>query len=180
MKLDLDSKHPHRTLAVICLVLFASTACKDGNTITSEASPPAAKPAVTPTPPVSFAGSQWDLSSQVVGDTGPDFCIWTAKVGMVFHGTYTITRNGNSVSFVPADIVDWESYQATIQGASFAASHQSFEGSQYFCTRYGQSASLSGSFSPDGNRLTATEIWTFTPDSGQVKTVTFQWSATRR
>jgi len=180
MTLDLDSKRTRLTLAVICLVLCVSSACKDGNTITG-ASPPAAKPALTPTPSAPSVVGQWALTSQVVGDTGPDFCIWTAKVGMVFHGFYTISQNGSSLSLVPADTVDWESYRATLQGTSFAATNPTLGGSsQYSCTNYGQSSSLSGSFSPDGSRLTATEIWTFTPDSGHVKTVTFQWTATRR
>lgn len=175
---DLDSKRARSALALICLVLWMSSACRDGNTLTGEASPPAAKPAVTPTPAGPSAATQWDLTSEVVGDTGPDFCIWTAKVGMIFHGTYTITRNGSSLSFVPADTIDWESYQATIQGTSFAASNPTTGGFPS-CTNYGQSSSLSGSFSTDGSRLTATEIWTFTPESGQ-KAVTFQWTATRR
>jgi len=139
--------------------------------------PPSATPTPTPTP-ASSEVSQWDLTDQVVADAGPDFCIWTAKLGMVFHGTYTIRRTGNSLSFTPADIVDWESYTATLQGASFTASNPPIEETD--CAHYWQSSSLSGSFSPDGRRLTATEIWSFTPDSGQVKTVTFQWSAVRR
>jgi len=118
----------------------------------------------------------------VIGNSGPDFCIFTARVGEVFHGTYTIRRNGDTVSFIPSDFLDWESYEATLQGTSFSAVNPPFHTSAQsgYCTSFSQSSSLSGSFSADGGHLTATETWTLRPDSGEVKTVTFRWDAVRR
>lgn len=156
--------------------IVLSTGCKDSNTISSPHLVQGTS--ATPTPAVAAQVSEWSVTDQAVGDSGPDFCIWTAKVGMVFHGSYTISRRGSSVSFTPADIVDWESYAATLQGTSFSASNPPL--AENDCAHYLQSSTLAGSFSPDGTHLTATETWSFRLDSGELKTVTFQWSGVRQ
>ena len=139
-------------------------------------------PPATPTAAAAAHSDKWDLTSRVIGDDGPDFCIHTAKVGGVYRGIYTIRQNGNTVSFSPADFIDWESYSGTLQGTSFTASNAPLEfgPANGMCAHYFQSSTLSGSFSPDFTRLTATETWSFRLDSGQVKMLTFQWSAVRR
>ena len=156
------------------------TACKDSNGVTD----PRVRqgPLATPTPAAAAHSDKWDLTSRVIGDDGPDFCIHTAKIGGVYHGIYTIRRNGNTVSFSPADFIDWESYSGTLQGTSFTASNApvEFGPANGMCDHYFQSSTLSGTFSANFTGLTATETWSFRLDSGQVKKVTFQWSAARR
>jgi hypothetical protein len=150
--------------------------CRDSSTVSGPRG--AQGPPATPTPAPEPGASLWELTDEVVGDSGPDFCIHTPKVGMTFQGTYTIFRQGNALSIVPEDIVDWNSYQATLQGSNFTASNPPL--AENDCAHYLQSSSLSGSFSADLTRLTATETWSFQLDSGQVKTLTFRWSAVRR
>lgn len=133
-----------------------------------------------PVPSESSGG--WTVAAQTIGNTGPDFCIWTASVGMTFTGDYAVTWNGSTVSFLPRDWVDWESYTAKLDGARFDATNPTFESgpTNGMCAHYRYASSLSGSFAPDNNSFTATETWSYTLDSGQVKTVTFSWVGTRR
>jgi len=166
-------------LAATGSIALLAGCSKDSNTISGVS---AKGPPATPTPAPGSAQAApngvWDLTDEVVGDSGPDFCIYTAGVGMVFHGTYTIRRNGDSLSFVPEDFIDWNSYEATLQGTTFTASNPPLAESD--CAHYMQSSSLSGSLSADFTRLSATETWSYRLDSGQTKTLTFQWSAVRR
>ena len=167
-----------RRISGALLILGLGLACRDSNNVSG---PPAlAHP--SPTPAAASHTNTWDLTSRVVGDSGPDFCIHTATVGSVYHGTYTILRNGSTVSFTPADFIDWESYNGTLQDTTFTASNApvEFGPANGMCAHYFQASTLNGTFSPDGNNLTATETWSFRLDSGQVKTLTFQWSAIRR
>ena len=83
---------------------------------------------------------------------------------MVFQTAFELQRSGNTVSFVFPDPIDWESYSATVNGSNFTATNPTVE---------------SGSFSEDGNHLTASEVWTLTLDSGEAVTTTFRWTANR-
>src|SRR5262245_6801075 len=151
-----------------------------------------AAPILSPTPTTtsppnsaalpSASSGGWTVTAETIGNTGPDFCIWTAAVGMTFTGDYAVTWNGSTVSFLASDWVDWESYTAKLDGARFDATNPPFESgpSNGMCAHYLYASSLSGSFAPDNNSFTATETWSFTLDSGQVKTVTFSWVGTRR
>ncbi|HTO77060.1 MAG TPA: hypothetical protein VMQ61_13370 [Thermoanaerobaculia bacterium] len=170
------------TLSALVVTAALGIRCRDSNSISG---PHAQGAPATPTPTATPASAAqrapdgvWDLTDEVVGDSGPDFCIYLPPIGAVFHGTYTIARSGNTLNFMPEDVVDWSSYIATLQGTTFTASNPPIAESD--CARYDESSSLSGSFSADYTRLSATETWSFRLDSGQTKTLTFQWSAVRR
>ena len=122
----------------------------------------------------------WDFVLQVTAVAGPDFCIWTPSVGTVFETTYVLQRNADSISFLhPQDPIDWSEYTATLDGANVSATITYASGAG-MCAHYLETNSFSGSFSADGSHLIATETWSFTLDSGQVKTVTFHWSGSRQ
>lgn len=135
--------------------------------------PSASAPTPTPPPP-----EIWSLTSQVTGATG-GFCIYLPDVGSVFRTTFVLQRSGNSVSFLMTDPIDWEGYTATLTGLNFTATIPAFDSGAGMCTHYRQLESLSGSFSEDSRHLSATEVWSFALDSGEVVTRTFHWSASR-
>jgi len=122
----------------------------------------------------------WEVTIRVTAVTGPDFCIWTPIVGMTFSTTYELRRSGDSVSFIPPDPLDWDSFTATLSGAGFTAANPPIGSGKGMCTHYLQAGSLSGSFSANDNHFTATETESFTLDSGQVRTINFSWSGSRR
>jgi len=132
-----------------------------------------------PTPPVPTFG--WKVSVTTVGNTGPDFCIWTPPVGSGSIGDYNVTWNGSTVSFVPSDWIDWPTYTAKANGLTFTATNPPFESGPQNgdCAHYWQASSISGTFAPDKSSFTATETLTYTHDMG-VKTVTFSWAGTRQ
>jgi hypothetical protein len=130
----------------------------------------------TPTPSPASQGT-WSLTAQVTAATG-GFCLHLPTVGDVFHTTFVVERSGKSVSFLMADPMDWASYTATSNGLNFTASIAGDSGS-FMCAHYRQMQSLSGSFSEDGNHLSATEVSSFTLDSGEVVTRTLFWTADR-
>jgi hypothetical protein len=80
---------------------------------------------------------------------------------------------------MPKDVTDFNGYTGTLTGTSFSAVNNPVDTSSNLC-HYVERTSLSGSFSPDFTRFTGTETWTDTLDSGQVTTVTLQFSAVRR
>jgi hypothetical protein len=165
------------------LLLGAVAACVCACSAAPILSPTPNTTAPPNTPRVPSAPSAgWAVAVQTVGNTGPDFCIWTAAVGTTFTGDYTVTWNGSTVLFRPLDWVDWESYTAKVDGVRFDATNPptEFGPSNGMCAHYLYASSLSGSFAPDNNSFTATETWSFTLDSGQVKTVTFSWVGIRR
>jgi streptogramin lyase len=129
------------------------------------------------TSPTPSGGNSWNLTVQVIAANGPGICLYRPSMGMVFHTTFELRRSGNSVSFVFEDPIDWESYTATVNGANFTATSPTVDSGGGMCVHYKQTSSLSGSFSADGNHLTATEVWSLTLDSGEVVTTTFRWSA---
>ncbi|HSB63087.1 MAG TPA: hypothetical protein VLJ18_02930 [Thermoanaerobaculia bacterium] len=143
----------------------------------NDSSPTEPKLAGVPTPTPASQGI-WSLAAQVTAATG-GFCVYLPTVGSVLRTTFVVHRSGSSVSFLMADPMDWTSYTATSNGANFTASIAAFDSGSSMCTHYRQMQSLSGSFSEDGNHLSATEVWSFTLDSGEVVTRTFSWSANR-
>ncbi len=131
------------------------------------------------TSPTPSGGNSWNLTVQVIAATGPGICLYRPSVGEVFHTTFELRRSGNSVSFLFEDESAWESYTATVNGANFTATTPTVESGSGMCVHYRQMSSLSGSFSEDGNHLTATEVSLLTLDSGEVVTTTLRWSASR-
>ncbi len=169
---------PTRLLFFAAVAAFAS-ACNSAPVVSPSASS-TATPNTSPVPSSSISG--WKVVVQTIGNTGPDFCIFTARVGMTFTGDYTVTSNGTRVSLTPADPVDWESYTGMFDGMHFDATNLpvEFGPNMGMCAHYLQASRISGTFAPDNNSFTATETWSFTLDSGLLKTVTFSWVGTRR
>jgi hypothetical protein len=164
-------KQIFRSLAVLAIAAVLLAGCNDS-------SPTA--PRLNPTPPPAERNI-WNLTVEVIGATGPDICFHRpiAFVGTVFHTTFTLLRNGNSVTFVPPDPIDSDTYTGTVNGANFTATSPSGRGGNEMCGYGSQGFSLSGSFSEDGNQLIATEVWLLTLGSGEAVTSTFRWSASR-
>lgn len=123
--------------------------------------------------------SVWEVTIAVTAVSGPTFCIWTPSVGMTFSTEYVLLRSGDSVSFNPPDPIDWDSFEARLNGSSFTASTGPIDSGGDYCAHFVQASTFSGSFSADGNHFTATETWSFALDSGEVKSVTFLWSGSR-
>ena len=130
----------------------------------------------TPVAPATVGPGVYMVTIKVVGDDGPNFCIWTPPVGATFQGPYTLAWNGDTVAFVPPDPIDWDSFTAHVNGLNFAGSNPPVGSGAGMCAHYGQSSTIAGAFSPDQSSFTATETLSFTLDSGQVKTITFAWS----
>jgi hypothetical protein len=146
----------------------------------NDSSPTAPKLVTNPTPTPAPAGrNPWKLTDQVIAATGPGTCLYRPSVGMSFSTTFELVKSGNSVRFAMEDPFDWESYTATVNGTNFTATNPAIDSGSGMCVHYRQTTSLSGSFSEDGNQLTATEIWSLTLDSGEVVMTTFRWTASR-
>lgn len=145
-------------------------------------SSPTAPPMPTPAPPVVSTSTAWSVTQTVTSVSGPDICLLGLPVpGQSEQGEFELRKSGDSVSFIfPFDINSYFlSYTGTATGMTFTAS---FPGDRPggLCVSYRATYTLSGRFSEDGSSLTATEVWTWTLDSGQAKTFTFEWSARRR
>lgn len=148
----------------------------------NDSSPTEPKLVVVPTPtpqptPVAAQGT-WSLTSTVTAASG-SFCIFLPSVGQSFHTTFTIQRNGDLVTFVMPDPIDWEQYTVAQSGLSFASAPLVADSGMGMCARYRQTEGLTGAFSADGNQVTASESWSFALDSGETVTRTFSWSASR-
>ena len=164
-------------LLLIALLATVVSACRGSAGIVA----PTPNPAATPhTPPAATTPTGWSVSIETTAVTGPSFCIHTPSVGMLFQGAYDVLRQGDTVSFVPPDPLDWDSFTGRVTGADFAATNPPLGSGVGMCTHYLQASDLVGTFSADANTFTAIEHWYFTLDSGDVKTVTFSWSGTRR
>jgi len=167
-----------RRLLLSASLAFPLAACGGSPQILT----PTPQPVVTQTQPPSVTSTTtlgWIVSIQTTAVSGPAFCIVTPSVGNAGQEDYEVVRHGDTVSFVPQDPYDWDSFTATISGSTFTATNGPLD-SGPMCTHYRQSSTLTGAFSADNNSFTAVETWRFTLDSGDVKTVTFSWSGTRR
>jgi hypothetical protein len=159
-------------LAVLSVAASLLVGCNDS-------SPTEPKVFANPTPtPAPSSRNSWSLTSQVIATAGPSICLYRPSVGMAFGTRFDLVKSGSSVRFVMED-TDWEPYTATLDGVNFTATNPTVESGHGMCIHYWQTSSLSGSLSEDGNRLTATEIWTIALDSGEKVTTTFRWSANR-
>jgi hypothetical protein len=99
---------------------------------------------------------------------------------MTFSTVYELLRSRDSVSFIPPDPIDWDSFTARLNGANFTAANPTFDSGRGMCAHYRQASGFSGSFSADGNYFSAVETTSFTLDSGEVKAITFSWFGSRR
>jgi len=145
----------------------------------------------TPTEPSAATPPQpgrWSLTSQVTAASG-SLCAPLPDVGRVGQTTFQLQRFGDVVAFSMDDRVGWVSYSALANGPSFAAtSTRSMPLQDSQCLAYDAindegwtwRFSLSGTFSDDFSRFSATEVWTFTDSyTGESVTRAFSWSATR-
>lgn len=166
-------------LLLIAVLAVPVVACGGSAQTVAPTSQPAATPA--PPPPTSTSSSAgWSVTVQTTAVTGPAFCIFTPSVGAIFKGDYDLVWRGDSVSFNPADPIDWDSFTATVTGSNFTATNPPVGSGSGMCAHYLQASTLAGNFSADRSSFAAVENWYFTLDSGEVKTVTFSWSGTRR
>jgi hypothetical protein len=164
-----------KSLLVTLTAVLLLSACSEGG------SPGPLTPTPIPTPapaPPTSSSAGWSVTIQTTAATGPAFCIFTPSVGTVFTGDYDLSWHGDSVSFAPPDRIDWDSFTATLTGSHFTAPSPPV--ASVGCTHYLQASTLTGNFSADRSSFMAVGNWYFTLDSGDVKTVTFSWSGTRR
>ena len=157
-----------RCLAVLSVAAPILVACGDSS------SAPTAPIAPKPTP----ARSRWSITEEWVTTSGP-VCIFQPSVGSVYRTEYNVVRSGNTIEFLPPDPINDNSYIAVVEGANFAASVAVSRSENRICGRFTRTYVLSGSFSEDGNRLTANEVWSSAFDSGMTSTVTVRWSGVR-
>jgi|HubBroStandDraft_6_1064221.scaffolds.fasta_scaffold1244800_1 hypothetical protein len=167
-----------KSLLLTLTAVLLLSACSEGGSPTPVTTTPTPIPTPAPATPTSSSAG-WSVTIQTTAVAGPAFCIFTPSVGAVFKGDYDLVWHGDSVSFTPPDPIDWDSFTATLTGSNFTATNPPV-GSAGMCTHYLQASTLAGNFSADKSSFTAVENWYFTLDSGEVKTVTFSWSGTRR
>lgn len=161
--------------AAMAVAVLLLAGCKDSPLT-------APKLVATPTPP-----DIWNNTVEGIAvTTGPDNCFGSdggGFVGQVHQTTFELRRTGDSVVFVPLGpdaLNDAPTYTGTVNGTNFTAASPAWETTFQPCGHFRYTGSLSGRFSEDRTHLTATEVWTYTFDSGQVWTMTFSWSASRR
>lgn len=136
----------------------------------------------SPTEPKLVVSTSWSVTRTVTSVSDTDVCMYAPVPGQSEQGAFELQRSGDSVSFLfPFDINgDLVDYTGTVTGTAFTARHpEERYGPGSSCVSYRSTYTLSGRFSEDGSHLAASEVWTWTLDSGQVKTFTFEWSASR-
>lgn len=156
-------------------LLAVAALCLHGCTDSSPTEPNSSSSMPSNPTPAPVAAGTWNLTATVSAASG-SFCIHLPAVGSTSQTTFTLSKNGDSLSFLMADPFDWEPYTAKLAGLNFTAS-AAVDSGMGMCSQYRQVQSLTGNFSADGNQLTATETWTFTLDTGEMVTRTFTWSA---
>jgi hypothetical protein len=126
----------------------------------------------------------WSVTQRFVSVTGPDNC-WVRQqrarlTGVVFAGLeMAITRSGGSIT------VDGYGFWAgTVNGKEFSAS-EALEGGGTTCdgTSFLQRpgvSNLSGRFSDDDQRFSATEVNSYFLTTGELVTYVWDWQATRQ
>ena len=134
----------------------------------------------SPTEPKLMVSTSWSVTRTVTSVSGPDICLPGIPLrGQSEQGVFELRRRGDFAAFIFFDTESsFSNYTGTMAGTVFTASRA--EG--YICcncVNFNATSNLSGRFSEDGSHLTASEVWTWTLDSGQVKTFTFEWSANR-
>jgi len=162
-----------RGLAVIAVAASLLVGCNNS----SPTEPKAV--AATPAPPV--VNAVWSVTQKVVSVSGPENCLQGLPVpGQSYQGVFQLRKSGDSIAFIfPFDIDSFFiDYAGTVAETAFTASYPGYFAPS--CVNYRATQSLSGRFSEDGSHLTANEVWNWTFDSGEVKTFTFEWSASRR
>src|SRR4051812_49008469 len=93
----------------LVIVVLTTTVLACGGSVDNVG--PTRRPAATPdTPPAAAARAGWSVSIETTAVTGPNFCIYTPSVGSVFKGDYDVVRQGDTVSFIPPDPLDWDSF----------------------------------------------------------------------
>ena len=160
-----------RGLAVMAVAASLLVGCND-----SSPTEPKVVAAPTPAPPVV---SIWDNTVQRI--TAYDNCLGGnggGTVGQAFQTQFELRKTGDSVVFYPT-YIEYSAYTGTVNGGNFIATSPAEDGGLSPCGHNRLTGSLSGRFSEDGNHLTATEVMSYTFDSGQVSTITYSWSASR-
>jgi hypothetical protein len=157
----------HLTAAAAALLVLA---CSDSSPTEPQTSPP--------------LPGRWRLTTQVTAAEG-NACVPLPELGTATETTFQLQRNVDVVSFVMDDRASRVSYSAFLNGRSVTAtSHRAAIVEDHPCLfdeffDFSATFTLSGTFSEDINRFTATETWALDFGGGHVVTRTFSWSAQR-
>jgi hypothetical protein len=162
-------------VAVIC------TACGGSSSPTTPTTLPSSAP------PGSSGTTRWMVTHRFASVEGPDNC-WVRQqrsrlTGVTFTDLpMTITRASGAITIES----EWfQTYKGTYSGTEFTASGtRPLEGGGTVCdgTTYEQKpgvTSLSGRFSEDDQRLTATEVNSYVLTTGESVTYKWGWEAKR-
>jgi hypothetical protein len=159
----------------------------------SAASPPAPTP---PAPPATLEGDRWNLTMTFVSVTGPDACLadtraitWGRHLAIGHAGDFllAIQRSDRSIllSFYDFGFYDapYEQYAGVLAAVDFSATSAvqtgtiTCNGERYEHKSTGQ---LSGRFSPDGQSLSADEVYEVQLSSAEPLRFRYRWVATRQ
>ena len=167
------------TLAVALIVTACGGDGSSSPTLSSPTAPSASSPAVN-----------WSVTQRFVSVSGPDNC-WVREqrqrlMGVTFSDLpMAVTRSGGSISLESTFFQ--VNYAGTVTGSEFSATGaRPLEGGGRPCqdgtsfTQVPGVSNLSGRFSADDQRLTATEVNSYHLTSGEPVTYTWDWQATRR
>lgn len=178
-----------KKLPLLLLALTGALMCAACGGGSSSPVAPSSTATPTPAPPTASPATEWRVTQSFASVTGPDNC-WvraqrTRLTGLVFPNLpMSIIRSDDSIR-LESDFFQ-VNYAGTVSGDEFSASGAGpLEGGGTTCdgTSHQQRpgvSKLSGSFSADGQRLTAAEVNSYVLTSGETVTYTWDWQATRR
>jgi hypothetical protein len=169
-------------------VTLALTACGGGP---SSPTPPSSTAPPQPAPTATLPGvTNWLVTQRFASVTGPDNC-WIREQRQTWTGAVfpdldmVITLSGSSIKLDSGWFA--VNYAGTSAGSDFSASGTAaLEGGGRPCrdgssfTQMPGTSRLTGSFSGNGQALTATEVNSYRLTSGEEVTYTWEWQATRR
>jgi hypothetical protein len=164
------------------------------------ASPPAAPtPAASPgpapgpaPPPPTLAGERWNLTMQLDSVAGPAECL--ADTNGVSSGRHlsmgqtggfflSVERSAGSIRLATFDFGFYDNaydrYAGTLLASAFSADAVSNTSITCGGVRYVKNGGtqLSGHFSSDGKKLTASEVYELRSESGASLTYRYEWTA---
>lgn len=170
-------------------LIFVGCGGSNSSTSPAAASPVVVTPASPITPPASSAATNWSVTQRFVSVTGPDNC-WVREQRQRLTGAsfpdlpMAVTRSAGSIK-LEGEFFQ-VNYAGTFIGSEFSASGGPLEGGGRPCqdgTSFQQLpgiSNLSGRFSADDQRLTATEVNSYRLTSGELVLYTWDWQANRK
>jgi hypothetical protein len=136
----------------------------------------------TPTPSEPGTGeTYWSLTTTLTAVTGANTCSdWRPAIGTATSWLLTVRRSAGGAIWLQYD--DNNPVSGTTDGASFTASATSpgFQPCGGVPADYQFESRVTGTFSADGNAVTAQETWTYRFASGDAIVFRLDWAATLR